>query len=332
MTSTGDATIDDFPITWVEPSDAELTWEWDDMHMPTAVTPLAGDYNLLMGTGFAYGYERLSVPYEVLTRVWNNYTYFGWRKNIPDSESRRGRRSVHGCSAGCHPDHRGLLGGCRRGAPGDLRLDHRPSGRDGRASGPGRGMGRGVAADRPSVGHPLLRHPRPVPGHGRHRRPVRVGRHRCLARRGSRPHRRDRPRAPRGRTRARAPGRVGGRDDRGRASGPASRRHPRGGRRGRRRRAVHRCPRGLPGRAWPSRPDVRRPRLPVVDRGAGSPPDRDRQADRAFDAGRCRDEAPSAGGRGRCPRRPGASWPWRTTPNAWPGSRTCSSMPGGSAR
>ena len=46
------------------------------MHMPTAVTPLAGDYNLLMGAGFAYGYERLSVPYEVLTRVWNNYTYF----------------------------------------------------------------------------------------------------------------------------------------------------------------------------------------------------------------------------------------------------------------
>ena len=69
------------------PTDAELTWEWDDMHMPTAVTPLAGDYNLVMGAGFAYGYERLSVPYEVLTRVWNNYTYFAWRKHVPDSES-----------------------------------------------------------------------------------------------------------------------------------------------------------------------------------------------------------------------------------------------------
>ena len=50
MTTTGDTATDDFPITWVEPDDAELTWEWDDMHMPTAVTPLAGDYNLLMGT------------------------------------------------------------------------------------------------------------------------------------------------------------------------------------------------------------------------------------------------------------------------------------------
>ena len=37
---------------------------------PSAVTPLSGDYNVLMGDGFAYGYERLSVPFEVLTRVY----------------------------------------------------------------------------------------------------------------------------------------------------------------------------------------------------------------------------------------------------------------------
>ena len=93
---------DDFPITWVEPDDAELTWEWDDMHMPTAVTPLAGDYNLLMGAGFAYGYERLSVPYEVLTRVWNNYTYFALAEARPRLRERRGRRALHGGPAGRH--------------------------------------------------------------------------------------------------------------------------------------------------------------------------------------------------------------------------------------
>ena len=54
--------------------------------MPTAVTPLAGDYNILMGSGFAYGYERMSVPYQVLTRVWNCYTYFAWRMQLPESE------------------------------------------------------------------------------------------------------------------------------------------------------------------------------------------------------------------------------------------------------
>jgi len=76
----------DFPIAWHDPDDAGLTWEWDDMHMPTAVTPLSGDYNVLMGAGFAYGYERLSVPYEVLTRIWNCYTYFAWRNPVPESE------------------------------------------------------------------------------------------------------------------------------------------------------------------------------------------------------------------------------------------------------
>ena len=42
------------------PHDAELTWEWDDMHMPMAVTPLARRLrHILIGAGFAYGYERL---------------------------------------------------------------------------------------------------------------------------------------------------------------------------------------------------------------------------------------------------------------------------------
>ena len=59
MTSTAEPDVD-FPVAWHEPDDAELTWEWDDMHMPIAVTPLSGDYNLLMGAGFAYGYERLA--------------------------------------------------------------------------------------------------------------------------------------------------------------------------------------------------------------------------------------------------------------------------------
>ncbi len=86
MTSPGESAMDDFPIAWLEPGDADLTWEWDDMHMPTAVTPLSGDYNLLMGHGFAYGYERLSVPYVVLARIWNCYTYFAWRNDYPDSE------------------------------------------------------------------------------------------------------------------------------------------------------------------------------------------------------------------------------------------------------
>jgi pyruvate,water dikinase len=76
----------DFPVTWLEPDDAELSWDWDDMHMPAALTPLAGDYALVIGAGFAYAYERLEVPYRVRARVWNGYVYFAFTTGLPDSE------------------------------------------------------------------------------------------------------------------------------------------------------------------------------------------------------------------------------------------------------
>ena len=37
-------TDDGFPIAWLAPSDTEIAWEWDDMHWPTALSALAGDY------------------------------------------------------------------------------------------------------------------------------------------------------------------------------------------------------------------------------------------------------------------------------------------------
>jgi rifampicin phosphotransferase len=77
---------DDFQVEWVEPRDAELTWYWDDMHMPQALTPLAGDYVLMMGVGFAYGYERLAVPIEIKVRIWNGFAYFAADIPLPDDE------------------------------------------------------------------------------------------------------------------------------------------------------------------------------------------------------------------------------------------------------
>src|SRR3977135_4200143 len=76
----------EFPVTWLEPGDPEKTWDWDDMHMPAAVAPLAGDYALLVAEGFAYGYERLEVPYTVHARVWNGYVYFAFTVGLPDVE------------------------------------------------------------------------------------------------------------------------------------------------------------------------------------------------------------------------------------------------------
>jgi rifampicin phosphotransferase len=75
-----------FPIVWREPSDADVTWEWDDMHTPRPLTPLGEDYVGLLTKGFAWKYERLGVPAEVLVRVWNGYAYFGFRINVPEDE------------------------------------------------------------------------------------------------------------------------------------------------------------------------------------------------------------------------------------------------------
>ena len=42
----GASMTSEFPIEWHDPSDAEITWEWDDMHMPGALSALGGDYVL----------------------------------------------------------------------------------------------------------------------------------------------------------------------------------------------------------------------------------------------------------------------------------------------
>ena len=75
-----------FPFVWLDPSDAELTWELDDMHMPFALAPLAGDYSMAIGAGWASSYSRFSLPLTVRTATWNGYTYFALRYDVPDSE------------------------------------------------------------------------------------------------------------------------------------------------------------------------------------------------------------------------------------------------------
>lgn len=88
-TATPEISAEPFPFEWLEPRDAELTWEWDDMHMPQALTPLAGDYVLLMTQGFGYGYDRLDLPIQIKSRIWNGYAYFAADIPLPESEHDR---------------------------------------------------------------------------------------------------------------------------------------------------------------------------------------------------------------------------------------------------
>ena len=77
---------DQFPVEWLDPSDAEITWEWDDMHMPGALSALAGDYTWVIGAGMAYGHQRMGTPVEMRVRVWNGYAYFGLATDVPEAE------------------------------------------------------------------------------------------------------------------------------------------------------------------------------------------------------------------------------------------------------
>ena len=77
---------DEFPVEWLDPSDPEISWEWDDMHMPAALSELAGDYIRLLAAGMAYGHRKFAMPVEIRVRIWNGYAYFGLATDVPESE------------------------------------------------------------------------------------------------------------------------------------------------------------------------------------------------------------------------------------------------------
>ncbi|MBI2248048.1 MAG: hypothetical protein HYU65_08965, partial [Armatimonadetes bacterium] len=67
-----------FPITWDDPRDAELAWEWDEMHCPRPFPPLAGDYMAaIIEHGLNYRYEKFGMPIRYRCRLINFYAYVG---------------------------------------------------------------------------------------------------------------------------------------------------------------------------------------------------------------------------------------------------------------
>lgn len=86
-----EAAAADFPHEFAEPDHAALDWEWDDMHMPFALTPLAADYVLTLAGGFNEPYERLGHPVRVYAAVWNGYAYFAGQPNASEDERKVNR-------------------------------------------------------------------------------------------------------------------------------------------------------------------------------------------------------------------------------------------------
>jgi pyruvate,water dikinase len=82
----------DFPVEFEDPSDAELTWDWDDMHTPYALTPLAAEYIRTLGGGFNDRYRLFGFPQRWKTAIWNGYAFFAVRLDGTDEEKAEIRR------------------------------------------------------------------------------------------------------------------------------------------------------------------------------------------------------------------------------------------------
>ena len=87
---TGPVGLDDpnFPIEFADPAHVELSWEWDDMHMPHAFTPLAGDFAIGISDAFAEPYRRYAAEFGPFRQrwfaaVWNGYVYYAYDRGVP---------------------------------------------------------------------------------------------------------------------------------------------------------------------------------------------------------------------------------------------------------
>jgi pyruvate,water dikinase len=90
----------DFPVEFEDPSDAELTWDWDDMHTPYALTPLAAEYIRTLGGGFNDRYRLFGFPQRWKTAIWNGYGYFALRLDgTEDEKAEIRRRWIETCRA-----------------------------------------------------------------------------------------------------------------------------------------------------------------------------------------------------------------------------------------
>jgi phosphohistidine swiveling domain-containing protein len=85
MTDTAAAIPADFDIAW-EPADAQLQWEWDDMHWPSPLAPLAMDFGLLILEGINASYVRFGAPFNLRVRFIAGYAYMAMDYGVPDDE------------------------------------------------------------------------------------------------------------------------------------------------------------------------------------------------------------------------------------------------------
>jgi pyruvate,water dikinase len=69
----------DFPVTWDDPRDADLSWRWERWHAPEALTPLAFEMIKVQMAGMRRGARAVGRPFGIDGRLINSYYYFTLR-------------------------------------------------------------------------------------------------------------------------------------------------------------------------------------------------------------------------------------------------------------
>jgi pyruvate,water dikinase len=85
----------DFQVDWDEPAHADLAWEWDDMHMPVALTPLAANYIQTIRAGFDPAYAFFGAPFRMRARVVAGYAYYALDYGVPADDVKAAVRRTH---------------------------------------------------------------------------------------------------------------------------------------------------------------------------------------------------------------------------------------------
>jgi hypothetical protein len=75
-------------IQFADPRLASLTWERDAVHMPAALSPLAGDYALVLGNSLNEQYPLRSggFPQRWHAAIWRGYVYYAFERNATDEQ------------------------------------------------------------------------------------------------------------------------------------------------------------------------------------------------------------------------------------------------------
>ena len=77
---------DDFPVIWLDPEDAALTWNQEGTHFPESMPPLEFDFWNCAIHGIYDLQERFSAPHRLVIRYFNTYFYMGERLVVAEEE------------------------------------------------------------------------------------------------------------------------------------------------------------------------------------------------------------------------------------------------------